>query len=343
MTEINPTLLLLLIEAVVLLGIAQLVWLLLVWRSRRREQRAVNTLIEVVTADAEARGQRNSAAISAALGVKGEPLETHVNTVERAEKLVLQRMVLGWMRRDAAAVATLPEVVEGLVSVWRELLSSRGAATQPAPASAPADDEEKLQLRGQLLQAQEDRAIIDTEMSILRETMQRMLEEYAAMYQRGDGPENPSAQPTLGARLDSAANVEPHADETVEVEEQSAPTPAEPDMDLDAARPVPRAPPADEIRVVDRDRAEPLAAGNLSQQKSAKPVERQPPTDDAGSSDVHDFLDGLFDAEDPPAAGHGDGALLDGLHADDLFDVLETDGDTDEPTGEARSATAAAP
>ena len=181
MTEINPTLLLLLIEAVVLLGIAQLVWLLLAWRSRRREQRAVNTLIEVVTADAEARGQRNSAAISAALGVKGEPLETHVNTVERAEKLVLQRMVLGWMRRDAAAVATLPEVVEGLVSVWRELLSSRGAATQPAPASAPADDEEKLQLRGQLLQAQEDRAIIDTEMSILRETMQRMLEEYAAM------------------------------------------------------------------------------------------------------------------------------------------------------------------
>lgn len=297
MIEMQPSVVLLLVEAVALLALVQVVWLVLAWLRRRRVNTAVAALIEAVGSDADARGERNGSVIGTALGADGEALETHVKAVERATRIVLQRVVVGWSRHDAQSIAGLPEALEGLSTQWRELLGAGGQAV-----SAPVDEVVVQKHVTEVANLTEEKRALAEEVAITRNTMDRMLNEYAAIYERGDQEGDSTAKRLLNGELDIAAP--PEAD-TAHDESAAAAEEAGSDDATNATE-------------------TPVATGPVTAEVA---VSTSTAATDTGTSDddvTEDDLDALFDAHAVRGAGDAeDDVMLADLDVEDPFDGLD--------------------
>lgn len=215
MTQIHPTLLLLLVEAVGVLALVLGVILVTAWLRRQREHHAVRSLIATVAETAPARAQSNSDAIAAALGIESDALAQRAKQVENAQRALLQSVVLAWARRDTGAIATLLEPLEALVACWRTLLHEGGGKQSQSSAQDEA-------LTPRIKELELEKAMIAEELQITRDTMDRMLNEYAAMYQRGDTDDDSTARRVLsgrgGANNASGAAVQTAATREADVE-----------------------------------------------------------------------------------------------------------------------------
>ena len=199
MIELHPATVLLLVEALAVLGLTVVVWTVLAWLRRRRINAALASMVEMASADAAARGERNAASIGTALGVEGEALDTHVKAVERATRVVLKTVITSWSQRDTEAITALPEALEGLNAQWRELLTATGEATPAAAAEDPDQAAEIERLKA-------EKKTLEDELAITRDTVTRMLNEYAAMYERGDRKDDSTARRLLnGEKIEALA------------------------------------------------------------------------------------------------------------------------------------------
>ncbi len=341
MIELHPATVLLLVEALAVLGLTVVVWTVLAWLRRRRINAALASMVEMASADAAARGERNAASIGTALGVEGEALDTHVKAVERATRVVLKTVITSWSQRDTEAITALPEALEGLNAQWRELLTATGEATPAAAAEDPDQAAEIERLKA-------EKKTLEDELAITRDTVTRMLNEYAAMYERGDRKDDSTARRLLnGEKIEALAasaedGPEPVAStDTEQPAAEAAATPAAPEDASQAAAPAPEASPK-------ASSTPPASSASQAAPPPAAPID----LDINGDEDVtEDDLDALFDAHSVHAKpaegdkdeGHGDD-LLAGLDIDDPFDGMEdqaaaTD-DESEATPQARRTAA---
>jgi hypothetical protein len=356
MTQIHPTLLLLLIEAVAVLLLVQTVWLVLAWLRRRREHKAVQALIAALEKDAEARSRRNAAAIGRTLSLEGEALATRVTTVEEAQKLLLKSVVLGWTRRDAASIARLQEPVEALSAGWREALAAAGSESAEQPEVA-------AELAARVQELERENVALTQGLKNSRDTMNRMLSEYAAMYQRGDSEDDSTARRVLrGDAIDrdalTAAQIDPQGDVDVESSGDNPPqgAPADParGATLDGKRldgPAPAAPACDapagnvELAMAEPPRqddcaggaehaaddngdslralADPAGEGTCQPSPRAREIDRD---DAADVQSIQDELESLFDSADDLDYD----SVLKSADDDDPFDALELTDDADD-------------
>jgi len=197
--EIHLTWLLIATELFLLLAIALAGLLLASFRRRRRDRQAAQDLVDIIK---QAEPQRTAATrelLERHHGSTGDGLEEALHAIIRAEKLLYQRVITLYIKRDALALRALPIEVEALSEPLRGLLMGGDSAAPGAGESAAVNTEELARLR-------EENEGMQQELQITMETMSRMLSDYAAMF--GGGAETAQSE-TFKALLAGARDEVP--------------------------------------------------------------------------------------------------------------------------------------
>jgi hypothetical protein len=162
-------------ELVLVLAVA-LAALLIMGARRRRQDRASALKLIQSTKEREAqRKEETSQWLQPKFGLSGEALERGLHDMLKAEKLLIQRVVNLYVKRDRISLHELNIDVEAVGEPYRKLeISDAPVAAAGEEGAASGDgDNDALRMENENLKQ---------ELQITMETMSRMLGEYASMF-----------------------------------------------------------------------------------------------------------------------------------------------------------------
>jgi hypothetical protein len=167
-------------EVFLLLLVALIALLLVNMIRRRRDRQAALYLVSIVK---EAEGKRldeTRSLLEAKYGYKDEALVNTAHNIMQAEKLLYQRIINMYVKRDVISLRELNIDVEAVTEPFRTLALAEITAPAHAPQSDQVGGDEAERLS-------RENAALKQELQITMETMSRMLGEYASMF--GGGPQ----------------------------------------------------------------------------------------------------------------------------------------------------------
>ncbi len=178
MIEISTTLAVAAAEAFAIVLFTALILGYRLVRRKRIDRKAALAVAHRIKEETPARLEALRRILGEALGYTGDPLEEAVQRLSRKERLLYQRILNLYVKRDAAALGQVTIDVENHTAGCLAL-APRGEAVQgdaPEPAEGGAEsDSEVAGLR-------EENERLEQELRITMETMTRMLDEYSTMF-----------------------------------------------------------------------------------------------------------------------------------------------------------------
>ncbi len=144
---------------------------------RRRDRKAAMYLVGVIKENEAQRQEQTSEVLNKRFGLSGNDLKQAIHTVMHAEKLLYQRIINMYIKRDVICLRELNIDVEAVTEPFRTLedLTDTAASPDPGGSSADAQNGDEDALRAENL-------ALKQELQITMETMSRMLGEYASMF-----------------------------------------------------------------------------------------------------------------------------------------------------------------
>jgi hypothetical protein len=221
MAEID-WLLLSLFELLLVSSLLSIFLLTLNLRRKKRDRGAVQQLINEIK---EAEGKRQSETqeiFRHRYGIQGEALESLVTDIDRQEKAFYQRLINLYLQHDTEAMATLHLAFQDATEPYRSMEIPQ-ADTEVVPDQGETQSVELERL-------QQENARLSQELAISKDTLGRMLTEYASMYTGGNGEvldKEKMLQMFQAEAIAQAAASEPSADESMATEAGSLADPAE--------------------------------------------------------------------------------------------------------------------
>ena len=173
---------------------------------RRRDREAAMHLIQAVKKGESQRKEKTSQWLQQQHGLSGEALNRNVHDMVQAEKLLIQRVVNMYVKRDRISLRELNIDVEAVSEPFRKLEGTGAAA-----ASGEADEAQAGGDDGALKAENES---LKQELQITMDTMSRMLSEYASMF----GTAQPGGAPAPAAQDAAETEPEESADEPLGAE-----------------------------------------------------------------------------------------------------------------------------
>lgn len=144
---------------------------------RRRDRMAAMHLVGVIKEGETKRHEQTRELLSQRFGLSGDTLDTSVHDLMRAEKLLYQRIINMYVKRDVVSLRELNIDVEAVTEPLHQLDASA------APAAPSADiGNTSAEGGGDADSLRAENAALKQELQITMETMSRMLGEYAAMF-----------------------------------------------------------------------------------------------------------------------------------------------------------------
>lgn len=197
---------------------------------RRRDRQAAMFLVGVVKENESKRSTETQELLQSKFGYADDLLKQTTHNIMRAEKLLFQRIVNMYVKRDVISLRELNIDVEAVTEPFRQLeVGAGGAPALSAPVAAGDDSAEVESLRT-------ENAALKQELQITMETMSRMLGEYAAMF--GGAPAGPPVElsepvtaPTMEQALETGGAPVPEMAAAVELDSEPE---AEVEVSLDA-------------------------------------------------------------------------------------------------------------
>jgi subtilisin family serine protease len=159
-------------------------WLSLLWinmHRRRRDRQAALYLVGVIKNNEGKRLDETRALLENKYGYNGSALAETAQAIVRAEKLLYQRVINMYVKRDVVCMRELNIDIEAASEPLRALEVASGDGSLQVAVADNAEGGDRAQLR-------EENAALKQELQITMETMSRMLGEYASMF--GGGPES---------------------------------------------------------------------------------------------------------------------------------------------------------
>ncbi|WP_078118635.1 prolipoprotein diacylglyceryl transferase [Thiosocius teredinicola] len=166
--------------------------------ARRRDAKAIKTLIERVQGARKDRGEAIEQYLSQNVGFEGDMLAAAKVNLLRAELSLLQRFAAIYRNRDAAAAAQFDIDVISVVGLYQEM---------GGPGGEGGENHSELEA----LRA--ENAGLSDELRMTMETMSRMLKDYSHMF--ANGPEGAEAPPEVAAAAAALAGAQVAGDEPV--------------------------------------------------------------------------------------------------------------------------------
>lgn len=161
---------------VLLVAVISLLWMNA--RRRRADRQAAMFLVGVVKEREAERVAATREVLEQRFGYSGDALETKIREIIRTEKLLFQRVINMYVKRDVISMRELNIDVETVTEPFRTLDVQAGSTAAPAASAGSLSDEEAHVLRN-------DNESLKQELQITMETMSRMLGEYASMFGGG--------------------------------------------------------------------------------------------------------------------------------------------------------------
>ncbi len=162
---------------------------------RRRDRKAAMYLVGIIKENEAQRLEQTKEVLSRRFGLGGEGLEKTTHAVIRAEKLLYQRIINMYVKRDVISLREMNIDVEANTEPFRNLEgpdeSAPSADLGDIPGSEHGGNVDALRAENQALKQ---------ELQITMETMSRMLDEYASMF--GGGPQEPPQAHVMGQMID---------------------------------------------------------------------------------------------------------------------------------------------
>ena len=149
--------------------------LILLWAHvlrRRKVKSAVVGLVESVKGNTKAVAQKAQDFLQAGMYLADDQLEAAVKEITKAERQFYKEFIAMYYRRDPNLVVQLPAAIEALVAPYRQLEPG-----VPPQATETAEGLEQLQ--------EENKRLMEA-LKITRGTIDEMLREYSAMYERNN-------------------------------------------------------------------------------------------------------------------------------------------------------------
>ncbi len=179
MLEFSPLTVMLVGEvlAALVAALAALSWLGM--RRRRRDRLAAMRLAALVRDRDPQRAADLRTLLEKSYQYQGERLDQTLAQLIRTEKLLYQKILNVYIKRDAANLEVLNEPVDALVGGYWKLDLPQGAGSESAKNPPGMDD-----LIDKLLTENE---ALKVELKITSETLTRMLSDYSNMFDKPDG------------------------------------------------------------------------------------------------------------------------------------------------------------
>jgi hypothetical protein len=171
------------VETFLALAVVVGLWSFLALRRRRRDVAAVQALIERLRQDEPSRltvqardtlARRNH--------LQGENVSDHVERLLEGERNFYKYLIHIYLRRDAAALAALPEQVAALVEPYRKLVPTEEAGTATSAPTVTPEPEDTPALRQELNYLRQEHSKLGEHLRTTLDTVRKMIEEYATVF-----------------------------------------------------------------------------------------------------------------------------------------------------------------
>ncbi len=194
----------------VFLVLALTLGILLISRAsqRRRERKAAMYLVGVIKENEAPRLEQTKEVLSRRFGLGGEGLTTTTHAVMRAEKLLYQRIINMYVKRDVISLREMNIDVEANTEPFRNLEDPAGSAPSADLGDIPGSEHD-----GNADALRAENQALKQELQITMETMSRMLGEYASVF--GGSTQGAPQTPIMTQMIDEG----PNGDEANEAED----------------------------------------------------------------------------------------------------------------------------
>ena len=195
-----------------LLLVSSLISIFLITFNLRRKKRDRGAVQHLISEIKEGEGKRQSETQEICrhrYGIQGEALESLVTDIDRREKAFYQRLINLYLQQDTEAMATLHLAFQDATEPYRSMEVPQ-ADTEVVPVRSETRSVELERL-------QQENARLSQELAISKDTLGRMLTEYASMYAGGKGEvldKEKMLQMFQAEAIAQAAASEPSADES---------------------------------------------------------------------------------------------------------------------------------
>lgn len=262
---------------------------------RRRDLKAVSTLVARIKKAKSEREQKIAAFLAQGMALSGDTLNQAKVAMLRAELRVLQRFASVYRGRDAALASRFDDDLFAAIDPYHALVAGEAGAAAATDAE-PVDAAELAHLR------KENKRLSD-ELRITMETMSRMLNEYSSMFVGGERDDAAPISATATAGAVAAASDGPNSGHNGDVRIADS---VDESVTADAveASAVPAASDGDVQVAVDD-------GGNLDVADAAVAQAAETP------GDIEDLVDSIFDQPVADGSNEADAAADDVAVLDD--------------------------
>lgn len=178
MIEVSSILFSLLTEGFIVLLLVIIVAVFLLFRKKNIDRAAAQKLVKQIKQQSKTRLGETGSFLSEKYRFEGNELEKAVKTIDKAEKKFMQHVINMYLQRDSHKLEVMDASVAELIEAYKEL----SPVMPEENSSASAEQEEQL---NDLREANEK---LTEELTITKQTMGNMINEFGNMF--GGGQEN---------------------------------------------------------------------------------------------------------------------------------------------------------
>ncbi len=167
-------------EAFLLIVLALGILLISRASQRRRDRKAAMHLVGVIKKNEAQRLEQTKEVLSRRFGLGGEVLEKTTHAMIKAEKLLYQRIINTYVKRDVTSLREMNIDVEANTEPFRNLEDPAGSAPSANLGDITGNEQD-----GNADALRAENQTLKQELQITMETMSRMLGEYSSMFTDG--------------------------------------------------------------------------------------------------------------------------------------------------------------
>ncbi len=198
MIEINPLWLILLSEAVLALTALGLVMGILSLRKRKSDRQAIQVLIKTIKESDDLRQQEIRHLLADKYKYAGDELEHTAKMIKQGETEFYQSFISLYLKRNPGDAVKFNSRVFNLSEPYRNLKIPEPEFSTDVTTATAEESGEILELR------QQNQRLTD-QLQISQDTMDKMLHEYASMYDHGKPSEQTQDEMKDQARTNTAS------------------------------------------------------------------------------------------------------------------------------------------
>lgn len=178
MIEISPTVLILLIEALVLVIIVLIIAMVFSFRRSSKRRAAVALLVAQIKKQSEVRTQETGSFLREIYQLEDDELAKAIILIDKGEKSFFQKLINSYLGSDASIITSMDATVAELIDIYKGL-KPKPVETEGMPA------EERQQLMDNVERMNEQNNKLKNELDITKATMNSMLGEFGNMFGGG--------------------------------------------------------------------------------------------------------------------------------------------------------------